>query len=60
MDKKLIVTKCKDYQKKYHPDKHTLKDHQSQTYANEFSAYVNEGKEVLLNDLKRMTYLVHI
>lgn len=57
VDKKLVVQRNKDYQRKYHPDKFALKEGQL-LFANEFSAYANEAKEVLLSDLKRMIYLV--
>ena len=58
VDKKLVAQRSKDYQKKYHPDKYSGSENQQQLYANDFSAYANEAKEVLMSDLKRMAYLV--
>lgn len=58
IDKNYINSKTQYFQKKYHPDKYNSREQQLQKYASEFSSYVNEARDVLLNDVKRMQYLV--
>ena len=56
VDSTTISEKAKQLQKEFHPDKHAKEGNQ-QKYV-EYSAYINDAKTTLLDDLKRALYLV--
>ena len=53
-----VQKQAKELQKVYHPDKN-IESTEQEKYK-DYSAYVNEAKTVLLDDLQRAIYLVLI
>jgi molecular chaperone HscB len=58
VDKQQLKNTYRNLQKQYHPDRFTSSSEQEQRMALQYTAYLNEGLEVLQAPVKRAIYLL--